>query len=128
MLLEAQRKLQDSGGQVDSRTPSTASVAVETGGRVRPGALNSTGSQHSWISPIISLTVLGASLLWVDPAQPLPHQELQAPPPPSSPAPPPPSSRPPSHANLPFVGPVGGGEDGDVTVQEVAVSTSGQHR
>lgn len=45
MLLEAQRKLQDSGGRVDIRTPrSTASVAVETGARVRTGALYSTGS------------------------------------------------------------------------------------
>ncbi|KAM7387865.1 hypothetical protein PAMP_024076 [Pampus punctatissimus] len=70
MLLEAQGKLQSCSRQVETQTPkSTASVAVET----------------------------GASLFWGDPVQPLPHQEVQAPP--TSPP------RPPSSHDLSIIRP-----------------------
>ncbi|XP_038556119.1 SCL-interrupting locus protein homolog [Micropterus salmoides] len=92
MLLEAQGKLQSSGRQVDTQIPrSTASIAVGT----------------------------GASLFWGDPVQPLPHQEVQAPPS-SSPSPPP------SHANLSVMRPEGGAEDSHITGQEATCSPSGQ--
>ncbi|XP_030289411.1 SCL-interrupting locus protein homolog, partial [Sparus aurata] len=105
MLLEAQGKLQSSSRQVDTQTPrSTASIAVGT----------------------------GASLFWGDPVQPLPHQEVQAPPLSSTTPPPSPSHnpcspcRPSSHADLSIIRPMGGAEDGDITVQEAAVSPSHQ--
>lgn len=70
----------------------------------------------------------GASLFWVDPGQPLPHEG-----PPPTPTPPPlpsptSSPRPPSHTDLSIIRPGGGGEDSDINGQECATSYSGEHR
>ncbi|KAM8744776.1 SCL-interrupting locus protein homolog isoform 1-T2 [Acanthopagrus schlegelii] len=105
MLLEAQGKLQSSSRQVDTQTQrSTASIAVGT----------------------------GASLFWGDPVQSLPHREVQAPPLSSTTPPPSPSHspcspcRPSSHSDLSIIRPMGGADNGDITVQEAAVSPSDQ--
>ncbi|KAM3620130.1 uncharacterized protein V6R79_018648 [Siganus canaliculatus] len=107
MLLEAQGKLQSSSRPIDTQVArSTASVAVGT----------------------------GASLFWGNPAEPLPHQDVEAPPPtatnvPSSPVRPtssPSSSspfcRPPSQADVSIFWPGGG----DAAEQVAAVSPDQQ--
>ncbi|KAK2908247.1 SCL-interrupting locus protein homolog isoform X1 [Channa argus] len=104
MLLEAQGKFQSSSRQVDDQTPrTTASIAVGT----------------------------GASLLWGDPDQPVPQQEVEDPPPPSCSTPPPSLPLSPSSSasnDLSVNKPVGDTEDNDqVRGQVTPCSSSGQH-
>ncbi len=143
MLLEAQGKFRPSGKQVDTQTPrSTASIAVGTGEAVRTGENGSNSPsllQYVFMSHALS-RLSGASLFWGDPVQPIYHEEKRVPPSSSpttfsSPKRPTPSSsspssscRPPSHAELAIIMPVGSAENSDITDQQAVFSPSRQLR